>query len=300
MYLTKDLFYKRYDCGTKLGVGSFATVYLIRDIVHEQKHCHVAMKRFHKEHPPCIPVDGIPQRLVQEVKVLRVLRKHAHKNIINLLGVFVIRDTLNNNALEYALMFEYGQHTLHQLIQEEKFMHPHKKNYRFDTIVQLLRGVAHCHALDIIHRDINPKNIVICANGTLKLIDFGSSRTVNRHRDGRMSPKVTTLWWRAPELLSFDTATRQQSLYCNAVDMWAVGCVLGDMIKGKALFSCVQEDNELLLSNAHDAFVACPREWLPSTFDQTTREAEMLRGLLEKNPTARLSAKATLAKFYQE
>ena len=57
----------------------------------------------------------------------------------------------------------------------------------------------------IIHRDIKPENILVSGEGTLKLCDFGFSRTLVEPTTDDLTEYVATRWYRAPELLLTDT-----------------------------------------------------------------------------------------------
>ncbi|KAF7657181.1 hypothetical protein LDENG_00030630 [Lucifuga dentata] len=85
--------------------------------------------------------------------------------------------------------------------------------------------------LRIIHRDIKPENILISHRGVVKLCDFGFARTMaSPAEDGVYTDYVATRWYRAPELLVGDTK------YGKPVDVWAVGCLLIEMLTGQPLF----------------------------------------------------------------
>lgn len=69
----------------------------------------------------------------------------------------------------------------------------------------------------------------------MKVGDFGLARSVNCPKEnGGAEPILTeyvaTRWYRAPEILLGSTK------YSKAVDMWSVGCILGELITGKSLF----------------------------------------------------------------
>lgn len=75
----------------------------------------------------------------------------------------------------------------------------------------------------ILHRDIKTENILLTADGRLKIADFGLSRAVIDNLDQRTyTVNVVTLWYRAPELLLGDTG------YNSAVDLWSAGCVMAE------------------------------------------------------------------------
>jgi cyclin-dependent kinase-like len=61
---------------------------------------------------------------------------------------------------------------------------------------QLLKGLEYMHSLDLIHRDLKPENLLINGDDTLKICDFGFTRTVSN--SGKMTDYVATRWYRAP------------------------------------------------------------------------------------------------------
>ena len=79
----------------------------------------------------------------------------------------------------------------------------------------------------MIHRDIKPENLLISLSGSLKLCDFGFARTVNTSEV--LTDYVATRWYRAPELLV-------GMPYDISVDMWAIGCMMAELIDAQPLF----------------------------------------------------------------
>ncbi|XP_048959102.1 mitogen-activated protein kinase 8 isoform X7 [Canis lupus dingo] len=94
-------------------------------------------------------------------------------------------------------------------------------------LYQMLCGIKHLHSAGIIHRDLKPSNIVVKSDCTLKILDFGLARTAGT--SFMMTPYVVTRYYRAPEVIL-------GMGYKENVDIWSVGCIMGEMIKGGVLF----------------------------------------------------------------
>jgi mitogen-activated protein kinase 1/3 len=119
-----------------------------------------------------------------------------------------------------------------------------------------LRALKSIHSAGIVHRDLKPANLLVNANCDLKVCDFGLARMVKATsaqgggKAGMMTEYVATRWYRAPEImLSFKMYTKVRALdvplavllrsLCYApqsIDVWAVGCILAEMLSGRPLF----------------------------------------------------------------
>jgi glycogen synthase kinase 3 beta len=106
---------------------------------------------------------------------------------------------------------------------------------------QIFSGLCYLHAHGICHRDIKPSNILVDPNsGRLQLCDFGSAKTL-KPTEFSVS-YIATRSYRAPELLLDCTA------YTTAIDIWAAGCVLTELLIGGKQFFTGGENSEVLIS----------------------------------------------------
>ncbi|CAB1311940.1 unnamed protein product [Coregonus sp. 'balchen'] len=94
-------------------------------------------------------------------------------------------------------------------------------------LYQMLCGIKHLHAAGIIHRDLKPSNIVVKSDCTLKILDFGLARTAATGL--LMTPYVVTRYYRAPEVIL-------GMGYQANVDVWSIGCIMAEMVRGSVLF----------------------------------------------------------------
>lgn len=104
---------------------------------------------------------------------------------------------------------------------------------------QLLQGVNYLHKSGIMHRDLKPENVLINKDYSLKISDFGLARLEDKNELNLTSYTVTR-WYRAPEIL----------LECNydkAIDMWSIGCILGELLLRKTLFPGNNNNEQLEL-----------------------------------------------------
>ncbi|KAL0677466.1 hypothetical protein Bca4012_005447 [Brassica carinata] len=89
------------------------------------------------------------------------------------------------------------------------------------------------------HQFERGSNLLIDKKGNLKLADFTLARTLSLEFTGTLTNQVTTLWYRAPELLLGATE------YGPAVDMWSVACLFAELLNGEPIFPGKTEIDQL-------------------------------------------------------
>ncbi|MBA0605169.1 hypothetical protein Godav_017773 [Gossypium davidsonii] len=116
-------------------------------------------------------------------------------------------------------------------------------------LYQILRGLKYVHSANVLHRDLKPSNLLLNANCDLKIGDFGLARTTSE--TDFMTEYVVTRWYRAPELLL------NCSEYTAAIDIWSVGCILGEMMTRQPLFPGRDYVHQLrLITECEDLLIA--------------------------------------------
>ncbi|XP_052068888.1 cyclin-dependent kinase-like 2 isoform X3 [Mytilus californianus] len=201
---------EKYENLGLVGEGSYGMVLKCR---HKETGQLVAIKKF---------LESEDDKMVKKIALreVRMLKQLRHDHLVNLIEVFRRKKRL-------YLVFEFVDHTV--LDELEKCPNGLDENTVRRILWQVLKGVEFCHVHNIIHRDVKPENILVSKSGVVKLCDFGFARTLAQPGES-YTDYVATRWYRAPELLVGDTK------YGKAVDIWAIGCLLSEMLTGEPLF----------------------------------------------------------------
>lgn len=245
-------FNARYRDEEKLGQGTFGSVY---KGVHLETQRQVAMKRIIiSEDRDLFPITA--------QREITILKKLDHKNVVKLIemvydyppssqepdqnqqskrwsgtnSVNGNNDKLSTKA--FYMILPYMVADLSGVLHNPriKLELSHVKN----IMLQLLEAVNYVHCQKFMHRDIKTANLLLDHRGVLKLADFGLARTYYGAPPNLKFPGgagsgasytsvVVTRWYRAPELVLGDKR------YTTAVDIWGVGCVLGELFEKKPI-----------------------------------------------------------------
>ena len=254
----------------------------------------VAIKKI--KHPFQSAMDA--KRTYREIKMLKHMN---HDNIIQLLDIFTPSQELGEVYMVTPLM----DSDLSIILNAQQLTDNHVQIFTY----QILRAVKYLHSVGIIHRDLKPANIAVNKNGEIKIIDFGLARLAGNEMTGY----VVTRWYRAPEVLL------NWMHYNQAVDIWSVGCIMAELLTGKALFPGNDHIDQLkkimnlvgtpspslLAKISEDArnyileLKVMPKQDFYQRFVGISRLAiDLLEKMLDLDPDTRITAEGALAHGY--
>ncbi len=206
-----------YQLVRRLGRGGMATVYLaIR--ADDQYKKQVAIKLM----PHGVDNQELLRRFRNERQTLAAL---DHPNIVRLLDGGTTED-----GLPYLVM-DYVEGT-----PLDEYCNQHKLSV--DDRLQLFRkvceAVSYAHQRLVIHRDLKPDNILVAADGTVKLLDFGIAKVLNPEAAAtvvvtRIGQRAMTPEYASPEQVRGEPLT-------NATDVYSLGVVLYELLTGHRLY----------------------------------------------------------------
>ncbi|XP_036064316.1 mitogen-activated protein kinase 15 isoform X2 [Onychomys torridus] len=231
------------------------------------------------------------QRTFREVMLLQEFGNHP--NIIRLLDVIPAQ-----NDRDIYLVFESMDTDLNAVIQKGKLLEDIHKRCIF---YQLLRATKFIHSGRVIHRDQKPANVLLDAACRVKLCDFGLARSLSDLPEGPEGQALTE--------------------YTPGVDMWSLGCILGEMLRGQPLFPGTSTFHQLELiletiplpsmeelqglGSDYSALIlqnlgSKPRQTLDALLppDTPPEALDLLKRLLAFAPDKRLSAEQALQHPY--
>ncbi|KOP79098.1 serine/threonine protein kinase [Lysinibacillus sp. FJAT-14745] len=202
----------RYKIIELIGGGGMSNVYLAHDMILNRD---VAIKILRYDFTN---EDELHRRFQREALSATSL---THPNIVS------VYDVGDDGDLHYIVM-EYVQgKTLKQYIQEFAPISPARSVH---IMKQLTSAIANAHENHIIHRDIKPQNILMDAEGNVKITDFGIAMTLSATSFTQTNSVLGTVHYLSPEQARGGTAT-------NKSDIYALGIVLYELLTGELPFS---------------------------------------------------------------
>jgi len=244
-----ELGLKNFELIRTLGTGSFGRVHLAQSKIN---HHYYAIKVLRK-------IDIVKLKQVEHTKNERSILCHVqHPFLVNLWGTF------QDDANLYMVMdYVQGGELFSLMRKRVKLQEEVAKFYAAEVVL----AIAYLHTQDVIYRDLKPENILLGADGHIKITDFGFAKVV---------PDITWTLCGTPDYLAPEII--QSKGYGKAVDYWALGVLIYEMLAGVAPF---YDDNQFKL---YEKIVSCNPIY-PSHFSEEV--IDLLRNLLTADLSSR-------------
>ncbi len=256
----------RYEITELIGIGGMADVYKAVDLMENRT---VAVKILKNEFSGS---EEFLRRFRNESKAIAVL---SHPNIVK------IYDLGFSDEIQYIVMEYIDGITLKEFMEQQGAL---RWKDALHFITQVLRALQHAHDRGIVHRDIKPQNIMIFADGTVKVMDFGIAR-FSRVDGKTLSDKtIGSVHYISPEQARGDITDERSDIY-------SVGVMLYEMLTGTKPFD---GDNPVAIALMHMQETApYPRD-IVSTIPAALEE--IVVHAMEKNPAKRYQSAAEMIK----
>ncbi|KAI8638855.1 kinase-like domain-containing protein [Parasitella parasitica] len=188
----------------RVGQGASGSVYVAVSLATNTK---IAIKQMDLAHQP---------RKDLIVTEILVMKESQHPNIVNYLDSFLVKNSDLWVIMEYM---EGG--ALTDIIDNNTMTEQQIATVCHETTA----GLLHLHSQNILHRDIKSDNILLNAQGQVKISDFGFCAKLTDQRNKRAT-MVGTPYWMAPEVV-------KQKEYGAKVDIWSLGIMAIEMIENE-------------------------------------------------------------------
>ena len=205
-----------------LGSGGEGKVYLGKITELDQL---VAFKQFE-----VIENQEQENKIMEAIKrEMKIVKKLSHPNVLKFFTIH--KSSLDDdNAVQYNILMEYMEGgSLEALLLKSKSKIL-KLAMTKVIIKQILMGLEYLHEHRIIHRDLKPGNILMDSERKrIKIADFGVAVSVIGQHTNTKRTETGTAWYMAPEVI-------QNEPWSYPIDIYAVGCILYELISGKRPF----------------------------------------------------------------
>jgi beta-lactam-binding protein with PASTA domain len=210
--LTGRMLDRRYHVRSRIAHGGMATVYRATDTRLDRE---VALKVMHAD---LARDDDFVVRFIGEAKSVAKL---SHPNIV---GVY--DQGADGQYLYLAMEYVPGQ-TLRELLRERGWLPWPEALAVMDPV---LAGLAAAHQAGIVHRDVKPENVLLTADGRVKVVDFGLARASAAVGNTRAGVIIGSVNYIAPEQVTGAPSDPR-------TDVYSAGIMLFEMLTGRQPFS---------------------------------------------------------------
>ena len=210
---------ERFRLLAPLGKGNMGEVHRAQDLLED--NATVAVKLILHSRSGTILRSGADAKAVQRFeREVRIMRRLRHRNLPR-----TIAGGVDSSGLPYLAMEFLDGEPLSDLISE----HPQLPvSWAAAVGAQMADALSHAHAEGVVHRDLKPGNVMLLRGGLVKVLDFGAGRIIGDLEQNKITSTgvtVGTARYMAPEQFRASAVT-------PAADLYALGCVLFEMLTG--------------------------------------------------------------------
>ncbi|HZV02173.1 MAG TPA: serine/threonine-protein kinase [Planctomycetota bacterium] len=255
----------------ELGHGEFGSV-------HEAEDPRLARTVAIKVFPQLPRGDPKLERFLREAKTQA---RVAHPNVVR------VFDAGFDRGVPYLVLELVRGESLRALLRRSGKLEPARA---LEIAAQVARGVQAVHEAGLVHRDLKPENILLDEVGVPRVADFGIVREVMAETLTQTGGFLGTPEYMAPE----QAASRRDEIG-PATDVWALGCVLQELVSGKTPFGYATDMIGLL-----GAIETRPPGQLPTSTPTERAVRDIVAKSLAKKPEDRLPSAAAFEQACRE
>ncbi len=265
-----DVVAGRFRIVEMIGSGGFSVVYRAHQ---EEMNRFVALKVLK-------PTASGDAKIVERFRREALYASHlTHPHTITLFDYGTTDDGLCYIAMEFLTGMD-----LSVVVQKNV---PMELDRVWKILVQSCRSLAEAHRFGLVHRDLKPENIFLCQRPDgeyVKVLDFGVSKAISAFGDAgpaTLAPLTQegtvfgTPLYMAPEQAMAESIT-------PAVDVYALGHIVYEMITGHAAYEGSNNAMDVMLRQINDPPLALPEPWSGTPFD------DLITACTQKDPAHRI------------
>ncbi len=256
-----------YKILRKLGAGAMATVFLAKQISLDR----------------LVAIKILPKRFSDnESFIERFYREGRAAAKLNDQNIVQAYDVGHAGEHHFFVMEYVDGETLYDAITRDRHL---EETTALNILRQVASALKHAHERGFVHRDIKPKNIMLAADGTVKLADLGLARALSDHAvaEAEAGRAYGTPFYISPEQI------RGRVKIGPEADIYGLGATAYHMVTGRVPFSGKSPSQVM---NRHLKDEVVPPDHVNSKL--TAGTAQIIEMMLEKRPSERYSTAADL------
>lgn len=201
----------RYQIRNTLGIGGMSVVFRAYDLLEDRE---VSLKVLRADR---LGDQESRRRFYNESRAIALM---SHPNIVN------VHDVNFEGRLQYIVMEYVDGVTLKDRMDQKGVLSPEEAIH---YLRQILSALSHAHERGVVHHDIKPENILLLADASVKVTDFGIASVPNFEGDSMSDEAVGSVHYISPEQARGDVTD-------NRSDLYSVGVMMYAMLTGKLPF----------------------------------------------------------------